>query len=148
MRAFGAVRIFGQREWTRHSHDESSNHMHRIRTTAITALVAVALVACGSDDSGSTSDESSSEGATSQESSSEETIDSPFGEGEVGDLRELLASFGAPIDETACVAEELAGEVSQDDLRTFLEAVDAEDSDIDPEVALAFNEAVSACGLG
>lgn len=52
-----------------------------------------------------------------------------------------------PIDETACVAEELAGEVSQDDLRTLLEAVEVDDSDVDPTVALAFNDAIDACGL-
>ncbi len=130
------------RERNRRSNDESSNHMHRIRTTAVTALIAIALVACGSDDSASTSD-----GASSEETSSDGTSASPFGEGEIAEFRELLANFGAPVDETECVAEELVGVISRDDLRSFLEAVDAEDSDVDPEVGLAFTEAVDACGL-
>lgn len=111
---------------------------HTVRFAAA-AMLALSVVACGG------SDDSASE-ATSDTLSPEQIA--PFGEGEVAEIRALLASFGAPIDETKCVAEALAGNVDQADLRQLLEALDADDADIDPATATQFNDAVAECGLG
>lgn len=70
--------------------------MNRIRSTATAAVLAISLVACG----GSHSDSSE---ASSSDTLSPEVV-AAFGEGEVAELRALLASFGAPV-ETECVEE-------------------------------------------
>ena len=101
----------------------------------------MSLVACGSSDGESTE---SSDTVISPEAVA------PFGEGEVAEIRALLASYGAPVDETACVAEELAGTVDQRELKKLLDASDSGDTggDVDVDTAMAFNDAVVACGLG
>ncbi len=121
--------------------------MNRIRTltvNATVALLAVSLVACG----GSDSDSADSGGDASSDTISAEAI-APFGEGEVAELRALMASFGAPVDETKCVAEALAGKVDKVKLKQMLDAAETADvdADIDVDTALAFNDAVAECGL-
>lgn len=106
---------------------------------AAAAVLALSVVACGS------SDDSASQ-ATGGTLSPEQIA--PFGEGKVAELRALLASYGAPVDETKCVAEALAGNVDQADLRALLEALDADDADIDAATGTQFNDAVAECGLG
>jgi hypothetical protein len=118
--------------------------MKRIRTTATIALLAVTLVACG----GSDSDSTESNADASSDTLSAEQI-APFGEGEVAELRALMASFGAPVDETKCVAEALAGKVDKVKLKQMLDAADSgdADADIDVDTAVMFNDAVAECGL-
>ena len=113
-------------------------HLRTTTTIATVALLAVSLVACGGSDGDSTA---SDDTVISQEAVA------PFGEGEVAEIRALLASFGAPVDETTCVAEELAGKVDQAELKKLLEATDTE-ADIDVDTAMAFNDAIMACDLG
>lgn len=115
------------------------NFIRTIRFVAI-AVLAVSAVACGG------SDESTTE-ASSDTLSAEQIA--PFGEGEVAELRALMASYGAPVAETKCVAEALAGNVDQTNLRQLLESLQAEDTDadIDLDTATRFDEAVVGCGL-
>lgn len=115
--------------------------MNRIRSTATAAVLAISLVACGGSDSDSSE-------ASSGDTLSPEVV-AAFGEGEVAELRALLASFGAPVDETKCVAEALVGNVDRAKLKTMLEAVGNDDTeaDFDEATADAFNAAVEECGL-
>ena len=117
--------------------------MKRIRTTATIAVLAMSLVACGSD-----SDSGESTGTATSDTLSAEAI-APFGEGEVAELRALMASFGAPVDETKCMAETLAGNVDKVELKKMLDAAETADADadIDVDTALAFNDAITTCGL-
>ncbi len=115
--------------------------MNRLRITATAAVLAVSLVACGGSDSDSSD-------ASSSETLSSEFVDA-FGEGEVAELRALLASFGAPVDETKCVAEALVGNVDQAKLKAMLEAAGSDDAEaaFDEATAAAFEAAVAECGL-
>ncbi len=120
--------------------------MNRLRSAIAVSVITASLVACGSDDAADSSDE-----ATSQDDGGDATSDvseSPFGDDEVGQLREILANFGAPVDETKCVAEEVVGEVSPEELTAFLEAFEANDTEaMDPDVGLAFSTAAETCGF-
>lgn len=108
------------------------------------SVIAASLISCGSDDA---TDSSGAEDAASQDDSTGQSV-SPFGDDDVGQLREILANYGAPIDETACVAEELVDEVSPEELTALLDAVEADDqAAADPDVGLAFADATAACGL-
>ena len=126
--------------------------MKRICTTATIALLAVSLVACGGSDadSGDSGDSGGSgdSGAASSDTLSPEAI-APFGEGEVAELRAIMASFGAPVDETKCMAEALAGNVDKVKLKQMLDAAETGDAnaDIDVDTATMFNDAITQCGL-
>lgn len=118
--------------------------MNRFGATATITALALSFVACGSD-----SDAADSGSGTSSDTISAEEV-APFGEGEVAELRALMASFGAPVDETTCVAEALAGRVDKVELKKLLDASETADvdADIDVDTAVMFGDAVTECGLG
>ena len=121
--------------------------MNRLRITATAAVLAISLVACGGSDSDSSDADSSD--ASSSDTLSPEFVDA-FGEGEVAELRALLASYGAPVDETKCVAEALVGNVDQAKLKAMLDAAGSGDAEatFDQATSDAFDAAVEECGLG
>lgn len=96
--------------------------MHRTRTISITAMIAataIALTACGGDDAGG-------DGTASAEA-----------------IAAAFVEQGAPEDEATCVAEQIEGTLSLDDVEAFVAATDPED--VDTDVLEAIGTALGAC---
>jgi hypothetical protein len=113
-----------------------------LATFVVAATAVFGFTACGGSDGDSSADSSDSSVVSSGESSS--------GDDAVAAITKLLTDSGAPQDEAECVAGQMSDKADITELAKLIEAGQTGNLDvnIDAVTAVAFNDAVVACGLG
>lgn len=97
--------------------------MHRIRATVVAGvLMSMAVVSCGGDDGSAGSG----------------------GELSVDEIAALFVSSGAPAEEAECVAGEVQGKLSNEEIQQFVDSADG--SDVPESTLEVIGAALAECG--